>query len=87
MQCKSFSHFFNKKYWRISDINILNFNDTLTDDVVSFEQSGPEKERKKWEGDERKENSEMQTVYPMSALLQKSLTHQFKRAISFPIGN
>ena len=41
MQCKSFSHFFNKKYWQISAINILNFNDMLTNDVVSFEQSGP----------------------------------------------
>ena len=36
--CKSFSHFFNKKFW---DINIQNFNDTLTNDVVSFEQLGP----------------------------------------------
>ena len=56
MQCKSFSNFFNKKYWRISDINILNFNDTLTDDVVTFKQSGPEKKETKWEGDERKKN-------------------------------
>ena len=34
---KSFSHFFNKKYWCNSDINIWNFNETLTNDVVSFE--------------------------------------------------
>ena len=33
--------FFNKKYWQISDINVLNFNDMLTNDVVSFEQPGP----------------------------------------------
>ena len=33
--------FFNKKYWQISDVNILNFNDTLTNDVVSFEQPVP----------------------------------------------
>ena len=26
--------FFNKKCWQISDINILNFNDRLTNDVV-----------------------------------------------------
>ena len=32
--------FFQQKYWQISDINILNFNDTLTNDVVSFEQPG-----------------------------------------------
>ena len=35
--------FFNKKiYWRISDTNIQNFNETLTNDVVSFEQLGPD---------------------------------------------
>ena len=38
---ESFSHFFNKKYWHISDINVWNFNETLTNDVVSFEQPGP----------------------------------------------
>ena len=40
LQCKSVSHFFNKKYWYIWDNNIWNF-DTLTNDVVSFEQPGP----------------------------------------------
>ena len=40
MQCKTFSHFFNKKYWRISDINSLNFTETLTNDVISFVQLG-----------------------------------------------
>ena len=34
--------FFQQKYWQISDINILNFNVTLTNDVVNFEQPGPE---------------------------------------------
>ena len=33
--------FFNKKYWSISDINIRNFNETLTNSVVSFEHLGP----------------------------------------------
>ena len=33
--------FFNKKYWQIQDINVWNFNETLTNDVVSFEQPGP----------------------------------------------
>ena len=41
LHCKSFSHFFNKKYWHIWDINVWNFNETLTNDVVSFEQAGP----------------------------------------------
>ena len=41
VQCKSFSYFVNKKYWRISDINVWNFNKTLTNDIVSFEQPGP----------------------------------------------
>ena len=38
--------FFQQKYWQISDINVLNFNDTLTNDVVSFEQPGPGQETK-----------------------------------------
>ena len=33
--------FLQQKYWRISDIDVLNFNETLTNDVVSFEQPGP----------------------------------------------
>ena len=39
--CKSFTHFFNKKYWHIWDINCWNFNVTLTNNIVSFEQPGP----------------------------------------------
>ena len=35
------SQFFNKKYWHISDTDVWNFNETLTNDVVIFEQSGP----------------------------------------------
>ena len=42
LQCKSFTHFFNKKYRLIWDINVWNFNDTLTNDVISFEQPGPD---------------------------------------------
>ena len=38
---RSFCTFFNKKNWRISDINIRNFNETLTYDVGSFEQLDP----------------------------------------------
>ena len=33
---------FNKKYWHISDINVWIFKETLTNDVVSFEQPGPD---------------------------------------------
>ena len=33
--------FFSKKYWHIWDINVPNLNETLTNDVVSFEQPGP----------------------------------------------
>ena len=35
--------FFQQKYQLIWDINVWNFNDTLTNDVISFEQPGPEK--------------------------------------------
>ena len=31
---------FNKKYWHISDINFRNFNQTLTNNVVSLEPLG-----------------------------------------------
>ena len=34
---KLLTHFFNKKYWQISDMNILNFNSMFTNDVVSFD--------------------------------------------------
>ena len=33
--------FFHKKYWHIWDINVWNFNVSLTNDVVSFELPGP----------------------------------------------
>ena len=36
------SHIFNKKYWHISDINIWNLNETLTNDIVSFERLDPD---------------------------------------------
>ena len=35
---------FQQKYWRISEINVLNFNETITNDVVSFKQPGSELE-------------------------------------------
>ena len=38
---KLFSHFFNKKYWQILDIKVWKFNETLTNNIVSFEQPGP----------------------------------------------
>ena len=34
--------FFQQKYWHIWDINVWNFNETLTNDIVSFEQPGPD---------------------------------------------
>ena len=33
--------FFQQKYWHIWDINIWNFNVSLTNDIVSFEQWDP----------------------------------------------
>ena len=41
LHCKSYSHFFQQKnsaYLRIT----VNFNESLTNDVVSFEQLGPD---------------------------------------------
>ena len=42
MFCKSYSHFFSKKFQHICVSLDLNFNKSLTNDIVSFEQLGPE---------------------------------------------
>ena len=39
--CKSYSHFFSKKFQNICVSLDVNFNESLTNDVVSFEQLGP----------------------------------------------
>ena len=39
---KSYSHFFSKKFQHICVSLDVNFNESLTNDVVSFEQMGPE---------------------------------------------
>ena len=41
MHCKSYSHFFSKKFRHICVSLDVNFNESLTNDVVSFEQLGP----------------------------------------------
>ena len=46
---KSYSHFFSKKFQHICVSLDVNFNELLTNDVVSFEQLGPEKEKKSLE--------------------------------------
>ena len=38
----SYSHFFSKKFQNICVSLDVNFNESLTNDVVSFEQLGPE---------------------------------------------
>ena len=38
---KSYSHFFSKKISIYAIFNDLSFNDTLTYDIISFEQLGP----------------------------------------------
>ena len=41
-KCKSYPHFFSKYISVYAIINDQSFNDTLTNDIVSFEQLGPE---------------------------------------------
>ena len=41
MHCKSYSHFISKKFRHICVSLDVNFNESLTNDVVSFEQLGP----------------------------------------------
>ena len=40
--CKSYSHFFSKKFQHICVSLDVNFNESLTNDIISFEQLGPE---------------------------------------------
>ena len=42
MHCKSYSHFFSKKFQHICVSLDVNFNESLTNDIVSFEQLGPD---------------------------------------------
>ena len=41
MHCKSYSHFFSKNFQHICVSLDVNFNESLTNDIVSFEQLGP----------------------------------------------
>ena len=41
MHCKSYSHFFSKKIQYICISLDVNFNESLTNDIISFEQLGP----------------------------------------------
>ena len=41
MHCKNYSHFFSKKFQYICVSLDVNFNESLTNDIVSFEQLGP----------------------------------------------
>ena len=43
MHCKSYSHFFSKKFQHIYVSLDVNFNESLSNDIVSFEQLGPDK--------------------------------------------
>ena len=40
-KCKSYSHFFSKNISNYAIFSDQSFNDTLTNDIVSFEQLGP----------------------------------------------
>ena len=42
MNCKSYSHFFSKKFQHICVSIDVNFNESLTKDIVSFEQLDPD---------------------------------------------
>ena len=42
MHCKSYSHFFSKKFQHICVSLDVNFNESLTNDIVSFEQQDPD---------------------------------------------
>ena len=68
---KSFSHFFNKKYWHSSDINAWNFNETLTNNVISFE-PGPDLGRAAC-----KQNLSQSGLWLLSQLLLAEARHRY----------
>ena len=41
-KCKNYSHFFNKNICKYAIFNDRRINDALTNNIVSFEQLGPE---------------------------------------------
>ena len=41
VSCKSYSHFFRKNISVYAIFNDQSFNDTLTNDIISFQQLGP----------------------------------------------
>ena len=41
-KCKSYSHFFQQNIRIYAIFNDQSFNETLTDDIVSLEQAGPD---------------------------------------------
>ena len=41
MHCKNYSHFFSERFQHTCVSLDVNFNESLTNDVVSFEQLGP----------------------------------------------
>ena len=43
MHCKSYSHFFSKKFQHICVSLDVTSNESLTNDIVSFEQLGPDR--------------------------------------------
>ena len=43
--CKSYSHFFSAKILAYAIFNDQSFNDTLTNDIISFEQLDPDRSR------------------------------------------
>ena len=42
VKCKRYSHFFSKNISVYATFNDQSFNDTLTNDIINFEQLGPE---------------------------------------------
>ena len=44
-KCKSYEHFFSKNFSIYAVFNDQSFNDTLTNDIVSIEQLGPDFEK------------------------------------------
>ena len=75
LHCKSFSHFFNKKYWPIWDIHVWNFNKTLTNHFVSFEELGPVMY---WYKNNKDKRTVIAIFFPLRKIDKTSFAHRSK---------
>ena len=66
--CKSYSHFFSKNISIYAIFNDQSLNDTLTNDIVSFKELGPEAKTQETKKKKKREKIELQWTWPQTLL-------------------